>query len=57
MLDHNKIDQFLIDLEKASDDDELRRIFSTYSAEYDLKVPSDPYSDAYRKNNLTYMRA
>ncbi len=52
MLEHNKIDQFLIELEKASDDDELRRIFATYNAEYDLNVSSDPYSDQYRKKQF-----
>ena len=52
MLEHNKIDQFLIALDNASDDDELRRIFATYSAEYDLNVPADPYSDEYRKKQF-----
>lgn len=52
MLDHNKIDHFLIALEKASDDDELRRIFSTYNADCDLNVPSDPYSETYRKKQF-----
>ena len=52
MLEHDKINIFLNALDKASDDDELRRIFSTYNAEYDLNVPNDPYSEAYRKKQF-----
>jgi ubiquinone/menaquinone biosynthesis C-methylase UbiE len=52
MLDINRIDEFLAELEKAKDDDELRHIFATYSAKYDLDVPKDPYGDAYRKQQF-----
>jgi ubiquinone/menaquinone biosynthesis C-methylase UbiE len=52
MLDHRRIHDFLETLGKASDDDELRHIFSTYHAEYNLDVPDDPHSQAYLKQQF-----
>ena len=42
------IDAFLHGLEQARDDDHLRDMFSQFSANYDLNVPQDPFSQAYR---------
>jgi len=52
-LDLARIDQFLRSLEGARDDDELRRLFDTYNAEFDLGVPPDPYSQAYRDHQFS----
>ena len=42
------IDDFLKGLEQARDDDQLRQMFSQFSASYDLNVPQDPFSQDYR---------
>jgi 2-polyprenyl-3-methyl-5-hydroxy-6-metoxy-1,4-benzoquinol methylase len=43
-----KIDEFLVKLENATDDDHLRELFSTYSSSFDENVPTDPFSSEYR---------
>lgn len=52
MLNHDKLDQFLATLDQAVDDNAMRRAFATYSASYDLNVPADPDSPAYRQQQL-----
>lgn len=47
-LNLGAIDRFLADLETVTDDDDLREKFRTYSAVYDLDVPSDPFSIEYK---------
>jgi len=51
-LSLNRIDEFLADLDNAKDDQELRRLFQTYSAEYDLNVPEDPFSELYKNQQF-----
>lgn len=51
-LDLAKIDQFLQKLDRASDDTEMRRLFDTYQAEFELGVSADPYSDEYRQQQM-----
>jgi ubiquinone/menaquinone biosynthesis C-methylase UbiE len=52
-LDFSAIDLFLHSLENAKDDDELRHLFETYNAPYDLNVPGDPYGEEYRKRQFS----
>jgi ubiquinone/menaquinone biosynthesis C-methylase UbiE len=51
-FDFSAIDAFLKRLELARDDDELRRLFDSYSADFDLAVPSDPFSAEYRAHQF-----
>lgn len=44
----NEIDNFLESLDKAENDDALRKLFSEFSLEYDTDLPSDPFSKEYR---------
>ncbi len=48
-IDLERLDRFLALLATATDDDALRVCFETYRAEYDLEVPEDPFSSAYRQ--------
>jgi ubiquinone/menaquinone biosynthesis C-methylase UbiE len=52
-LNFPAIDEFLKSLESARDDDELRRLFETYNAEYDLELPQDPYGDEYQRTQFS----
>jgi 2-polyprenyl-3-methyl-5-hydroxy-6-metoxy-1,4-benzoquinol methylase len=40
----------------ATDDAELRRVFGTYQAEYDIDVAVDPFSESYRRKQLDMYR-
>ena len=44
-----ELDQILVEMDSAQavSDDELRRVFQTFSMEFPLNVPKDPYSNEY----------
>jgi ubiquinone/menaquinone biosynthesis C-methylase UbiE len=53
VLNFTEINQFLEKLETAKDDDQLRKYFSEYSAQYDKNLPDDPFSDQYRRKQFS----
>lgn len=50
----SELDVMLKKLDEAAavSDDELRRVFRTFSMEFPLDLPSDPYSDSYRQKQF-----
>jgi 2-polyprenyl-3-methyl-5-hydroxy-6-metoxy-1,4-benzoquinol methylase len=56
VMDFTAIDDFLSRLDQAVDDDHLRRIFTEYSAEYELNTPSDPFSQEYLEFQMRLYR-
>jgi ubiquinone/menaquinone biosynthesis C-methylase UbiE len=56
MLDLKTIDSFLDSLDSAKNDDEMRLLFATFQAPFDLDVPSDPFSKEYRDHQLAIYR-
>ncbi len=51
-MNFEEIDAFLERLENAIDDDHLRAMFNEYETDYDLAVPTDPFSNEYRLNQM-----
>lgn len=51
-LDLAAVDRFLQAVAAAPDDAHMRQLFQAYRAEYDLQVPVDPDSPAYRQQQL-----
>lgn len=51
-LDLAAVDRFLQAVAEAPDDAHMRRLFQSYRADYDLDVPGDPDSLAYRQHQL-----
>lgn len=52
-LNLDSIDAFLSELESAVDDDQLRTMFSSYSAIYEMDLPSDPFGEDYRDKQFS----
>ena len=52
MMDFAAIDNFLLKLESARDDDQLRSLFTEFSVDYDQNIPEDPFSSEYRDHQL-----
>ncbi len=57
MINLVEIDDFLLNLNNATNDDELRALFQTYKAKFDLNVPIDPFGDDYRLKQLSIYEA
>ncbi len=51
-MDLAAIDRFLDSLSRAADDAEMRRLFDTYQADFDLDVPADADGPAYREKQF-----
>ena len=51
-FDLARIDAFLESLDSATDDNDLRRLFRRYSAEFERDLPKDPFSSAYRDHQF-----
>ena len=52
MFDFERIESFLRQCNSAPNDIELRKVFATYHAEYDLRLPPDPFSESYHRRQL-----
>ena len=57
MFDMAKIDEFMQTLERSSSDDELRRHFNDFNADYNLDIPADPFSELYRDQQFELYKA
>lgn len=52
MFDFDKIEGFLARCNAAPNDVELRKVFASYRADYETRLPSDPFSDDYRRKQF-----
>jgi ubiquinone/menaquinone biosynthesis C-methylase UbiE len=52
MLQISEIDAFLKRLDHAKNDTEMREIFTTYQAQFELDLPPDPFSEEYRAHQF-----
>lgn len=52
-MNFDEIDAFLLRLSAAENDDHLRAMFNEYNAEFDLNVPDDPFSNEYRRQQMS----
>ncbi len=52
MLHIDEIDAFLSRLDHAKNDSEMREIFTTFQAQFDLDLPPDPFSEEYKAHQF-----